>query len=163
IERIPRFILTQRPKIRNSIIGGLFISGGLILYFVAHPFLESMKGLALSLGISTFVFVQWVLPFMSEFPEKVSAFYWARKVTGAPMALMNLVSSNINQWTMLVAMLPVAYAISRGGLATIHFDHHQRLEIILTIGQSLLGMLLLANMRFQWWEAILLFLLWLIQ
>src|SRR5262249_25418488 len=44
IERIPRFILTQRPKIRNSIIGGLFISGGLILYFVAHPFLESMKG-----------------------------------------------------------------------------------------------------------------------
>jgi hypothetical protein len=122
-----------------------------------------MKGLALSMGISTFVFVQWVSPFMSEFPEKVSAFYWARKVTGAPMALMNLVSSNINQWTMLVAMLPVAYALANGGFKSIQFDDHQRLEIILTIAQSLLGMLLLANMRFHWWEAVGLFVLWLIQ
>ncbi|HZS46445.1 MAG TPA: hypothetical protein VFC63_15320, partial [Blastocatellia bacterium] len=163
IERIPRYILSQRPKVRNGIIAFLFIFGGLILYFVAHPFLESMKALALSAGISAFVFVQWVSPFMSEFPEKVSAFYWARKVTGAPMALMNLVSSNINQWTVLIAMLPVIYAISGGGLHTIVFDEHQRLEIILTIAQSLLGMLLLANMRFQWWEAVLLFVLWLVQ
>jgi cation:H+ antiporter len=163
MERVPRYILSQKPRVRNAIITGLFVSGGLILYFVAHPFLESMKGLALSMGISTFVFVQWVSPFMSEFPEKVSAFYWARKVTGAPMALMNLVSSNINQWTMLIAMLPIAYAFAHGGFRSIEFDDHQRLEIILTIAQSLLGMLLLANMRFHWWEALLLFGLWLIQ
>ncbi|MBK6426836.1 MAG: hypothetical protein IPF82_11765 [Blastocatellia bacterium] len=55
------------------------------------------------------------------------------------MALMNMVSSNINQWTMLVAMLPLVYAYSRGGFASILFDDHQRLEIILTTGQSFLG------------------------
>ncbi|HVG21029.1 MAG TPA: hypothetical protein VNI02_18410 [Blastocatellia bacterium] len=163
LDRIPRFILRQRRAMRNAIIGGLFAGGGLILYFSAHPFLESLKAIAVGLGLSTFVFVQWVAPFLSEFPEKVSAFNWARRVTTAPIALMNMVSSNINQWTMLAAMLPIAYAMALGHWATIDFDHHQEIEILMTIGQSLLGVLLLANMRFSWWEAALLFLLWAVQ
>jgi cation:H+ antiporter len=162
-EKIPQLILAQKPPVRNSIIGGLFLIGGLLLYFAAPPFLGSLKALAAGLGISTFVFVQWVAPFLSEFPEKVSAFNWARRVGPAPMALMNMVSSNINQWTMLVAMIPIAFAISVGHGATIVFDEHQRLEILLTLGQSLLGALLLANMRFSWWEATVLFGLWGIQ
>jgi cation:H+ antiporter len=163
LDRIPRFILRQRRMTRNAMIGGLFAGGGLILYFSAHPFLESLKAIAVGLGLSTFVFVQWVAPFLSEFPEKVSAFNWARRVTTAPIALMNMVSSNINQWTMLAAMLPIAYALALGHWATIDFDQHQEVEILMTIGQSLLGALLLANMRFSWWEAALLFLLWVIQ
>jgi len=160
MDRIPRYILTRRRGTRNGLILGLFLAGGLILYFTAHPFLDSLKEIAVGLGISTFVFVQWVAPFLSEFPEKVSAFNWARRVTTAPVALMNMVSSNINQWTMLVAMLPIAYALALGSLGTIHFDHHQRIEILMTIGQSLVGALLLANMRFSAWEATLLFTLW---
>jgi cation:H+ antiporter len=163
VDRVPRFILAQSRPARNSLIGGLFLAGGLLLYFAAPPFLESLKSLAAGLGISTFVFVQWVAPFLSEFPEKVSAFNWARRVTSAPMALMNMVSSNINQWTMLAAMIPIAYSISLGHTATIVFDDHQRLEILLTLGQSLLGALLLANMRFSWWEAAVLFSLWALQ
>jgi len=163
LDRIPRFILRQRRAARNAMIGAMFAGGGLILYFAAHPFLESLKALAIGLGISTFVFVQWVAPFLSEFPEKVSAFNWARRVTSAPMALMNMVSSNINQWTMLAAMLPIAYALALGHLGTIDFDSHQELEVLMTIGQSLLGALFLANMRFTWWEAALLFTLWAVQ
>ena len=60
-------------------------------------------------------------------------------------------------------MLPIAYAIALGHLGTIDFDQHQQLEILMTIGQSLLGALFLANMRFRWWEAALLFLLWAVQ
>jgi cation:H+ antiporter len=163
LDRIPRFILSRRKSVRNAIIIGLFLAGGLILFFAAHPFLESLKGIAVGLGISTFVFVQWVAPFLSEFPEKVSAFNWARRVKTAPMALMNMVSSNINQWTMLAAMLPIAYALALGRVGTIVFDGHQKVEILMTIGQSLLGALLLANMRFAWWEAGLMFALWLVQ
>ena len=70
-----------------------------------------------AIGVPSFVFVQWVAPFVSEFPEKVSAFYWARTVERAPMALMNMVSSNINQWTLLTAMLPIVYSISRGAVS----------------------------------------------
>jgi cation:H+ antiporter len=163
LDRIPRFILRQRRPMRNAMIGAMFAGGGLILYFAAHPFLESLKAISIGLGISTFVFVQWVAPFLSEFPEKVSAFNWARRVSSAPMALMNMVSSNINQWTMLAAMLPIAYGLALGHLGTISFDSHQKLEILMTIGQSLLGAFFLANMRFTWWEAAMLFTLWAVQ
>jgi hypothetical protein len=60
-------------------------------------------------------------------------------------------------------MLPIAYAFALGHAGTIDFDAHQELEVLMTIGQSLLGALLLANMRFTWWEAALLFTLWAVQ
>jgi cation:H+ antiporter len=162
VARVPRRILKMSKTYRNLSIA-LFLGGGLLLYFVANPFLNSMLGLALALGISDFVFVQWMAPFLSEFPEKVSAFYWARSIVKAPMALMNMVSANVNQWTVLVAMIPIVFSWSHGGVTAVQFDEHQRLEILLTIFQSLLGFLLLANMKFEWWEAGILFTLWLVQ
>jgi cation:H+ antiporter len=122
-----------------------------------------MLALAATFGVSQFVFVQWVAPFLSEFPEKVSAFYWARKISAAPMALMNMVSSNINQWTVLAAMIPLVYSLSVGHMAALPFDGAQRHEILITILQSVLGMLILSNMRFAFWEAALLFVLWFAQ
>jgi cation:H+ antiporter len=163
LEFVPRKIMTSPRWARNLSIIGLFVGGGLILRFVATPFLHSMLVLAATIGVSQFVFVQWVSPFLSEFPEKVSALYWARSIKNAPLALMNLVSSNINQWTMLAAMLPIAYSLSMGAITPIPFDAHQKLEIWLTISQSLLGLALLINMRFSWLEAVILFTLWFIQ
>jgi cation:H+ antiporter len=134
-----------------------------LLYFVAPPFLDSMLGLAVIMGVSPFVFVQWVSPFLSEFPEKVTAFAWARTLDKAGMALMNMVSSNINQWTVLVAMIPIVYCVSLGHVEPIYFDGHQRIEILLTIAQGLLGFLLLINLSFSWYEATGLFVLWFVQ
>jgi len=161
--KIPRRILRMKPLSRDLSIAGLFLMGGFWLYFVAHPFLYSMLALATLLGVSNFVFVQWVAPFLSEFPEKVTAFNWARTVKKAPMGLMNMVSSNINQWTVLVAMIPIVYSFSRGEVSVVHFDEHQKVEIFLTMAQSLLGFLFLANMEFRWYEAVGLFSLWFLQ
>ena len=158
-----QWILKQKPANRNLAIASLFIFGGIWLYLVAEPFLHSMLALATFLGVSQFIFIQWVSPFLSEFPEKVTAFNWARTVKKAPMALMNMVSSNINQWTVLVAMIPIVYSISIGKVSVIHFDSHQKVEIFLTIAQSALGMILLANMEFRWYEALGLFSLWFLQ
>ena len=163
IGRVPRAVLRLKTRMRWAAIIGLFSTGGMLLYFTAHPFLESMLALAVAFGVSEFVFVQWVAPFLSEFPEKVSAFYWARKITGAPMALMNMVSSNINQWTVLAAMIPIVYSASIGSVAALPFDGVQRAEILITILQSMLGVLILSNMRFAFWEAALLFVLWFAQ
>ena len=160
---VPRAVLRLSTRLRWSAIISLFAAGGVLLYFTAHPFLESMLALAVVFGVSDFVFVQWVAPFLSEFPEKVSAFYWARKVSTAPMALMNMVSSNINQWTVLAAMIPVVYSLSVGHATALQFDGAQRDEILITILQSLLGVLILSNMRFAFWEAALLFVLWFAQ
>jgi len=163
LEFIPRSIVTARKTVRTGAIAGLFVAGGLLIYFLAEPFLASLLAASTALGISNFVFVQWVAPFVSEFPEKVSAFYWARTIDRASMALMNMVSSNINQWTLLAAMLPIVFSMSVGAPSTIHFDGRQEIEILMTIGQQLLGTLFLINMRLRWWEAAALFLLWLVQ
>ena len=160
---VPRKILALEPRMRNAAIWALFLSGGIILYFSAHPFLNSMLALATTMGVSTFVFVQWVAPFLSEFPEKISAFYWARKVNTASIALMNMVSSNINQWSILSAMIPVLFVISAGEIKPLVFDTMQEHEIILTILQSFLGFLLLMNLRLEAWEATILFVFWLVQ
>lgn len=164
---VSRWAYRQRGWRRHAAIGGLLAAGGTLLYLTAHPFLESMLAVAAVLGVSQFVLVQWVAPFLSEFPEKVSAFLWARRVTHAPMALMNMVSSNINQWTVLAAMIPLVYGYSHyhhtGTWADFHFDHEQRVELILTLLQTGLGMVVLANMEFDWLDASALFVLWLVQ
>lgn len=158
-----RSIHRLRPRLRNAAIALLFVAGGLGIYLAAEPFFHSMLSLAVALGVSQYVFIQWVAPFLSEFPEKVSALYWARKPKGAPMALMNLVSSNINQWTVLAAMIPPVYAVSTRGLHPVVLDAGQRSEILLTLAQSGLGFLFLADLEFWWYEAAGLFALWLVQ
>ena len=165
--RVSRWVYNLGPRLRIAGIVALFAAGGVLLYVTAHPFLDSMLALATSLGVSSFVFVQWVAPFLSEFPEKVSAFAWARRVTRAPMALMNMVSSNINQWTVLAAMIPLLYGWSHhrahGTWATFTFDGEQVTEISLTVTQSLLAALLLMELRFGWKDAAVLFVLWVVQ
>ncbi|HSP13527.1 MAG TPA: hypothetical protein VLV78_02105 [Thermoanaerobaculia bacterium] len=160
---IPQKVLALPSRPRTAAIWGLFIIGGVILYFSAHPFLNSMLAIASTLGVSTFVFVQWVAPFLSEFPEKLSAFYWARKVKTANVALMNMVSSNINQWSILSAMIPILFVISAGTVKPLQFDEFQRQEILLTILQSFLGFLLLLNLELRFHEALVLFVFWFVQ
>jgi len=165
--RVSRWAYGQTGWRQKAAIGGLFGVGGVLLYVTAHPFLNSMIALAGVVGISQFFLVQWVAPFLSEFPEFVSTFSWARRVTRAPMALMNIVSSNINQWTILAAMIPVVYGFSHlhhhGVWADFPLDIAQRNELALTLLQTLLGVLLLANMEFDWMDATALFVLWAVQ
>ncbi len=164
---VSRWAYRQAGWRRPAVIGGLFTVGGGLLYATAHPFLESMLAVAGLLGFSQFFLVQWVAPFLSEFPEFVSTVSWARRVTRAPMALMNLVSSNINQWTVLAAMIPLVYGYSHwratGVWTAFHFDAPQQFEIVLTLLQSGLALLLLFNMEFDWLDAAILFVLWLAQ
>ncbi len=165
--RVSQWAYRQPGWRRPAAITGLFLVGGLLLYVTAHPFLESMLAVAGIFGISQFFLVQWVAPFLSEFPEFVSTFNWARRVRQAPMALMNIVSSNINQWTVLAAMIPLVYGYSHlrhhGTWSDFPFDPAQRIEIVLTLLQTALGILVLANMEFDWLDASSLFVLWLAQ
>ncbi len=156
-------VMSLPRRFRKFAVFGLFLLGGVGLFLVAEPFLHSMLALATTLGVSHYFFVQWLAPFLSEFPEKVSALNWARTVKKAPIGVMNMVSSNINQWTVLVGMIPIVYSLSKGGVSVVEFDHQQKVEILLTMVQSALGMVLLANLKFNWYEALGLFGLWFTQ
>jgi cation:H+ antiporter len=163
IPTVSRWALSFTGWKRWAAVGSLLLGGGVIIYLVAEPFLNSMLALAVNLGMSQFVFIQWVAPFLSEFPEKTSAFAWARRVTRAPVALMNMVSSNINQWGILSGLLAVIYCWSHGSTAPLPFDAFQRQEILLTILQAFLGWIFLASMDLQAYEAVGLFVLWVVQ
>ena len=77
------------------------------------------------------------------------------------MALMNIVSSNINQWTLLVAMLPIVYSMGAGAISSIPLDREQESELLLTIAQGMVALIFLLNMKLEWWEATLLLILYL--
>ncbi len=163
LESIPKKIVGMQRIPRIVSITALFVVGGGLIYFAAEPFLGSLLAISTAVGISSFIFIQWVAPFVSEFPEMASTFYFARTVRGAPMALMNMVSSNINQWTLLAAMLPIVFSISAGKISSIPFDKLQQMELLMTLAQALVGVLLLMNMELLWWEATGLFVLFFVQ
>ena len=161
---MPRY-LAMIPRFREQFykLVGIFLVGGLTMWAMAEPFLISMESIAVAMGVSTFIFVQWCAPFLSEFPEKVTAFYWARSVRLAPMALVNLISSKVNQWTLLVAMIPLAYSASLGHIAAIPLDVRHQEEIFLSLMMTLYGGTTLLKLRFTRLNAISLFVLWLVQ
>jgi cation:H+ antiporter len=125
--------------------------------------LQGLEALAVSWGISSFVFIQWCAPFVSEFPEKITAFNWARQTRKAPLALLNMVSSNVVQWTMMAGMLPLIYNVSLGHYQPIYFDEHQEAEILLTIIQSYLSIVFLMDLDLNFFDAFGLLALWLMQ
>lgn len=153
--------LAPVPKVIGTVL--LFVVGGVALYFSVHPFVDTLQRWSLRFGISTFVFIQWVAPFLSEFPEKVSAFNWARQKNKAPMAVMNMMGSNINQWTMLAGMIPLVFNLSLGHYEAVTFDASHKSELLLTIVQSLLVGMLLLDLEFSIGDASLIFVLWLVQ
>jgi cation:H+ antiporter len=163
LESVPRHIVLAPPLWRTVGICLCFLLGGAIIYFTAEPFLGSLVSLATAIGIPSFVVIQWLAPVISEFPELLSTFYFARQEVKAPVALMNIASSNINQWTLLVAMLPIVLSISRGGVSTLSFDAEQGRELLLTISQSAVALMFLINMQFAWYEALAMFVLFVAQ
>lgn len=56
---------------------------GFILYFGADPFVDSVLEVAREIGVSEFFLIQWAAPFLSEFPESLTAFLWALTVVNA--------------------------------------------------------------------------------
>jgi cation:H+ antiporter len=167
VEELPwisRQILKRGKVGRIAGVAGIFVGGGIVLYICVHPFVNSLQALAALVGISGYFFIQWIAPFMSEFPEKVSAYGWAMKPDKAKLGLMNFVSSNVNQMTMLVAMIPIVYCLSSGKwTAAIVFTDDQKEEVLLTASQAALVMVLLFNMKFEWYEAVGIFALWVTQ
>ncbi|MDI3297658.1 MAG: hypothetical protein QJR08_00650 [Bacillota bacterium] len=143
------------PPVRKAlVIGGFIAFGAFVIFFGAEPFIDGVIGVAEGFGISQFFLIQWVAPFLSEFPESLTAFLWAATVVHAPKGMANLVSSKLNQWTLLIASIPIAYSLSLGRPAAMPLSPVGVEELLLTAAQSLLGVLLLTELHFSKLEAI---------
>lgn len=159
VERISK----MPPPIRTVATAMMFFLGGGVLLLTVHPFVESLKTTALALGVSEFVFIQWIAPIASEFPEKVTAFGWARKPSRVPMAVVNMLSSVTSQWTLLAGLIPIVFSLSAGRFYSIELDSFQKTELMLTVIQSALVVVFLADFRVKNREVAGLFILWFLQ
>ena len=65
-----------------------------------------------------------------------------------------LISSKINQWTLLVGSIPLVYSIALGGPSILVFDDRQVHEMLLTGAQSLLLIFVMINLRMSWKGAV---------
>ena len=96
--------------------------------------------------------MQWVAPLASEAPEFIVAILFALHGKGAD-AIGTLISSKVNQWTLLVGSLPVAY-LAGGGQTALPLDARQVEEFLLTATQAVFGVAVLLTLRFPRWLAV---------
>ena len=90
-----------------------FLLSGFTIFTAAEPFAEGLLATGRTFGIEEFILVQWLAPLASESPEFIVAILFALK--GQPGTSMGaLLSSKVNQWTLLIGMLPIVYAVSAG-------------------------------------------------
>ncbi|WP_374288683.1 sodium:calcium antiporter [Desulfovibrio desulfuricans] len=151
----PAALLAQfAKKVRLRSVVLIFIFSALVILCNAEPFSESLVASGKLLGVNEFLLVQWLAPIASESPEFIIALMFASR-GNASLALGSLLSSKLNQWTLLVGMIPGVYAASFGSLSpSINLDTHQFQEILLTAGQSLFAVALLVDLRLQVREAV---------
>jgi len=102
--------------------------------------------------------VQWLAPLASEAPEFLFAGILANRGR-AGVAMGALLSSKVNQWTLLISMLPLAYSASAGQIGSMHLDARQVEEILMTAAQSLFAVAVIANFSFSLGEALVLLVL----
>lgn len=130
---------------RRAVVIGLLVYAAAAVGVSAEPFADGLVRTGRVLGIDEFLLVQWLAPLASETPEFLVAILLAVRGHAIP-ALGLLLSSKINQWTLLVGSLPIAYSVGAGAAAALPLDHRQVGEVFLTAAQSLFGLGVLASL-----------------
>src|SRR3954454_10388144 len=157
-----KLIGSMRTGRRRAFVAGIAIVAAVGILLVAKPFATSLVATGTALGMDEFLLVQWIAPLASEAPEfvVVGLFAWRGAATAA---MGTLVSSKINQWTLLVAMLPLVYSIGIGAPTALPLDSRQQDEVLLTAAQSLFAVALLLDLRLSLVGAAALFGLFIVQ
>jgi cation:H+ antiporter len=141
----PSELIGSLSKVPRRIVVGLMLAfaAGVILLSAEH-FAEALVATGAQFGIDEFLLVQWLAPLASEAPELLIAglFAWRLNTNAALGALL---SSKVNQWTLLVGSLPIVFAISSASLHGLPLDSLQREELFLTAAQSAFAVAVLAN------------------
>ena len=134
---------------RKWAYSGLLIYAAAVILLSAEPFVDSLIETGRLAQIDEFIMIQWIAPLASESPEMLIAIYFT--VRGKPgAALTMLISSTVNQWTLLVGSLPVAYSLSFGAPASLPLDWRQQVEFLLTMSQTLFAVLLVSRKTISW-------------
>ena len=159
---VPAYFQSYPRKIRVPIVLTLFVYSGFLILTAVEPFAHGLERLGLQYGIPEFFMIQWIAPLASESPELIVTAYLVNKAR-ATAAFNALISSKLNQWTLLIGTLSVVYSISLGSYGVLPFEFKQAAEIWLTAAQSFFALAVLVNFRISVREAVTLLVLFVSQ
>lgn len=150
----PVAIAALGTRARRGATVAMFVYAALAIVASAEPFADGLVHTGEKFGIDSFLLVQWLAPLASEAPEMIIAILFVLR--GKPsQGLGALVSSKVNQWTLLVGTLPLVYAISYGSAGNpMHLDGRQVEEVLLTAAQSIFAVAVIANLSISVIEAL---------
>jgi cation:H+ antiporter len=151
--------LPTRTRRTSTIV--LFVYAAACILAAAEPFAEGLREIGSEFGLSQFLLIQWVAPLASESPEMIIAILFTLRLK-SQAGLGTLISSKVNQWTLLVGTLPLVFSIAGAGFTTgLPMDGRQVEEVFLTAAQSLFAVAVISNLSISRGEAILLLVLFL--
>ena len=153
-----RYIGTFPTARRRLSVVAMFVVAAVFIALFAEHFAKSLVETGQTFGISEFFLVQWLAPLASEAPELLVAGMYAWRLNTSA-GLGTLVSSKVNQWTLLVGTLPIAFAAFSGTRHGLPIDPAQREELLLTAAQSVFAVATLASLSLSTREAWALFVL----
>ncbi len=154
--------ISRLPKLKRILTYvSLFIYAAIGILFATKPFAEGLIYIGREIGIDEFFLIQWVAPFASESPEFVIVLILALRGFGS-WAMGTLISSEVNQLTLLIAAIPIAFSFGAGSISIFPLDQFQAVEVLLTVSLSLFAITLILDDRFHILEASILFLAFII-
>ena len=134
---------------RRTMVVFLFIFAAGVILVAAEPFVGSLIETGESFGIDEFILIQWIAPLASESPEIIVAVLFSLRAN--PVAgLTALISSSVNQLTLLVGSMAVIFSISAGEILSLPLDDRQTVEFLLTTAVSLAALMLIAKRVVGW-------------
>lgn len=168
----PALTVGNLPKSRRiAVVLGLMSFALLTILQVAKPFAQSLIYTGQQMGIDSLFLVKWFAPLASEAPEIVVCVIFTLRAL-ASEGLGTLVSSKVNQWTLLVGTLPLVYSLGAGQLQSLPLSGTLQTQgaefdlvgpMLVTSTQTILAVMLVLNLRVSLVGAITLFGLLLIQ
>ncbi|PSP97263.1 sodium:calcium antiporter [Halobacteriales archaeon QS_4_70_19] len=159
---VPAYLQGFRTQLRIPIVLGLFAYSGFLIFTAVEPFAHGLEAIGVANGIPEFFMVQWFAPLASESPELIVTAYLVNKAR-TTASFNALISSKLNQWTLLIGTLVVVYSIALGRYGALPFGQKQAVEIWLTAAQSFFALAILINFRISVKEALVLLVLFLSQ
>jgi cation:H+ antiporter len=153
---VPEYFQGYPKTQRIAVVLFLFAFSGLVIFWAVHPFANGLEALGTNLGIPQFFMIQWLAPLASESPELVVVAYLVNKARSTA-GFNALISSKLNQWTLLIGTLAVVYSIAAGHIGGLPIDSKQVAEIWITAAQSFFALAILSDFEISAREAVALF------
>ena len=141
----PSAYIGAMPKTRRRVLNYIgFVVAALVIFVVATPFADSLIEMGQAVGVSDFLLIKWIAPLASEAPELLIASLFAWRLA-ARTGIGALISSKVNQWTLLVGTLPIVFAIFARQFVGLPLERVQQIELFVTAAQSVFAVAIIAG------------------